>query len=147
MPRFSSLVLLPGGLVIGLLPGCAYTPGGRSTSGPPIQIVTVDELRRAPRGEPIEMVLMTRFPGVLVTRMQDGSVSVRIRGPASFMASGEPLYVIDGQPIQSGPWGALQGISPYDIAKIEVLQDPGDTAIFGIRGANGVIVITTRGSH
>src|SRR5260370_8308044 len=98
MPRFSSLVLLPGGLVIGLLPGCAYTPGGRSTSGPPIQIVTVDELRRAPRGEPTEMVLMTRSPGVLATPLHESSVSLRILGPPASRSPGHPPSPIHRHP-------------------------------------------------
>ena len=145
MPWSSSLVLLPVGLVIGLLFGCAHSSGGTRASVPEGQIVTVVPV--PPPGDPIEMVLMGRFPGVLVARTNDGGVSVRIRGPASFYANGEPLYVIDGTPIQAGPGGALRGINPYDIATIQVLKDPGDTAIFGVRGANGVIVITTRGSH
>jgi TonB-dependent SusC/RagA subfamily outer membrane receptor len=72
---------------------------------------------------------------------------VRIRGPASFYASGEPLYVLDGSPIEAGPGGALSGINPWDIESIRVLKNPGDTAIYGMRGVNGVIVITTKGSH
>ena len=52
--------------------------------------------------------------------------------------------MIDGFPIQPGPGGALVGISPYDIESIKVLKDPVETAIYGLRGANGVIVITTK---
>lgn len=148
MPRSSSLVLPPVGLVIGLLSGCVHSPGGWAPSRSAGQIVTVLDPGGVPPGEPIEMVLMGRFPGVMVERTTDGGgVSVRIRGPASFFANGEPLYVVDGTPFQVGPGGVLKGINPYDIATIQVLKDPGDTAIFGMRGANGVIVITTRGSH
>jgi TonB-dependent SusC/RagA subfamily outer membrane receptor len=54
------------------------------------------------------------------------------------------LYVVDGVPIQPGPGGSLVGIDPYDIESIEVLKDPADTALYGMRGANGVIVVKTK---
>jgi TonB-dependent SusC/RagA subfamily outer membrane receptor len=97
-------------------------------------------------GESIEKVLMGRFPGVLVERNGSG-ISVRIRGAASFYANTEPLYVIDGAPVESGPGGALRGLDPYDIATIQVLKNPSDIGVYGVRGANGVIVITTKGGH
>ena len=87
---------------------------------------------------------MSRFPGVVVTRTPDGGLAVRIRGTTSIHGSNEPLYVIDGVPIRPGPGGALAGINPYDIESIEVLKDPASTTMYGVRGANGVIVITTK---
>ena len=61
------------------------------------------------------------------------------------MSDGEPLYVIDGTPVQSfRPGHALDGINPQDVARIDVLKDAGSAAIYGTRAANGVIVITTR---
>jgi TonB-dependent starch-binding outer membrane protein SusC len=74
-------------------------------------------------------------------------VSVRIRGINTFMGSTEPLYVIDGVPIQAGPGGGLVGINAHDIASIEVLKDPVSESFYGVRGANGVIVIRTKHSH
>jgi TonB-dependent starch-binding outer membrane protein SusC len=91
----------------------------------------------------VEELFAGRFPGVQVFSVP-GGISVRIRGAASVMGSGEPLYVLDGQTLQSGPGGALMGINPADIAKIEVLKDIGSTAIYGVQGANGVVLITTR---
>lgn len=79
-----------------------------------------------------------------VIRRPDGSIAVRIRGGTSVYGDSEPLYVIDGMTVQAGPGGALQGINPYDIVRIEVLKDIGSTAAYGVRGANGVILITTR---
>ena len=67
-----------------------------------------------------------------------------IRGATSIYGNNEPLYVLDGIPIQPGPGGTLAGISPYDIESIQVLKDPADTALYGMRGANGVIVIKTK---
>ena len=87
---------------------------------------------------------MGRFPGVTVTRAPDGSVSVRIRGTTSINGSNEPLYVIDGVEIQPGSGGSLVGINPNDIATIEVVKDPAGEALYGVRGANGIIVIKTK---
>lgn len=90
-----------------------------------------------------EELFAGRFSGVQVFRIQ-GGVAVRIRGSTSLMGSNEPLYVIDGMTIEPGEGGALVGINPADIAKIEVLKDIGSTSLYGGRGANGVIVITTK---
>lgn len=87
---------------------------------------------------------MSRFPGVVVTRAPDGGLSVRIRGTTSIHGSNEPLYVIDGMAIRPGPGGSLEGINPYDIESIEVLKDAASTTMYGMRGANGVIVIKTK---
>ena len=105
--------------------------------------MTAEDIERQP-GQPIEQVLMGRFPGVTVTRTADGGVAVRIRGTTSIHGSNEPLYVIDGVAIQPGPGGSLTGINPHDIASIEVVKDPAGEAMYGVRGANGVIIITTK---
>jgi TonB-dependent SusC/RagA subfamily outer membrane receptor len=91
-----------------------------------------------------EELFAGRFPGVEVLRLPTGGISVRIRGQTSVNASTEPLYVVDGIPIQPDPGGALRWLSPRDVARIEVLKDIGSTAFYGVRGANGVILITTR---
>lgn len=67
-------------------------------------------------------------------------VTVRIRGERSFRAGNNPLYVVDGIPMGGG----INEINPNDIASIEVLKDASATAIYGSRGANGVILITTQ---
>ena len=138
------------GVLLGLLPGCAHT--GRTTESEAGEApqrnpadpstVTAEDLRRQP-GEPIEQILAGRIAGVDVMRTPDGIV-VRIRGATSIRGDNEPLYVIDGIPIQPGPGGALTGINPYDIESIEVLKDPVSTTMYGLRGANGVIVIKTK---
>ena len=148
---FSSRALLPVGLLVGLLLGCAHA--SRTAEGdvedapeqspPRGSIVTAEDIQRTP-GQSIEEVLMSRFAGVRVTRTSDGGMTVRIRGTTSIYGSNEPLYVIDGVPIRPGPGGSLAGINPYDIESIEVLKDPASTAMYGMRGANGVIVITTK---
>ncbi|MEN8251162.1 MAG: TonB-dependent receptor, partial [Bacteroidota bacterium] len=84
-----------------------------------------------------------RIPGVQVTQSSaepGGGFSIRIRGTNSITAGNEPLYVIDGLP------GANPGnsLNPSDIQSIEVLKDASATAIYGARGSNGVILITTK---
>ena len=75
------------------------------------------------------------------------SPNIRIRGRRSLTASNVPLYVIDGIPQVLGTF-ALQDINPQDIQSMEILKDAAGTAIYGSRGANGVIIITTkRGSE
>lgn len=92
----------------------------------------------------IEQMLMARVPGVLVTRTADGGIAIRIRGGTSIYGRQEPLYVINDIPIEPGPDGSLTGINLYDIASIEVLKDPASTTLYGVRGANGVILIKTK---
>jgi TonB-dependent SusC/RagA subfamily outer membrane receptor len=137
-------------LLIGLLAGCGHadTPERDVEPAPELHppgetTVTAEDIERSP-GDPVEEVLANRFPGVRVIRTPDGGIAVRIRGTTSVHGSNEPLYVIDGVPIRPGPGGSLQGINPYDIESIEVLTDPASTAMYGMRGANGVIVIKTK---
>ena len=97
--------------------------------------------QRVPRLEE----LLSRVPGVHVSRTSGGEFSVRIRGSGSFYGSSEPLFVVDGVPVSGmrGGIGAVAGIPPGDIARIDVIKD-GSAAIYGSRGANGVILITTK---
>ena len=69
---------------------------------------------------------------------------MRIRGVGSFLSSNEPLYVIDDVPIDLGDGATLRAINLRDIASIEVIKDPAGLAMYGVRGANGVIVINTK---
>ena len=90
--------------------------------------------------------MLARLPGVRVIELQNtfGGISVRIRGSANSLQGGEePLFVLDGMPIPSGA-GQILGINPNDIESITVLKDAGATAIYGSRGANGVILIKTK---
>jgi TonB-dependent SusC/RagA subfamily outer membrane receptor len=93
---------------------------------------------------PIEKILADRVAGVRLGRTADGTLTVQIRGTTSWNGDGQPLYVLDGVPIMPGPGGALSGVNPRDIEKIEVLKDAVSTAMYGSRGANGVIIIKTK---
>ncbi len=118
------------------------------------------------KSEKLEQVPFTSFEQSLqgnVAGLQltssDGApgagTNIRIRGIGSISASSEPLYVIDGIPIQSGSIAGLNGnsgrssnvmasLNPNDIETITIMKDPSSTAIYGSRGANGVILITTK---
>jgi len=143
MISFSTRALLPGGLLVGLSSGCVHQSGTRLPSLPPLSTVTAEDIPRAP-DRSIDQMLMGRFPGVAVTTIAGGGISVLIRGTSSFYSNNEPLYVLDGMPIQPGPHGSITWLNPYDIASIDVLKDPAETAIYGVLGANGVIVIQTK---
>ena len=84
--------------------------------------------------------MLRRVAGVQV-RLEGGNLVVRIRGSSSFLASEQPLVVVDDMQYR----GSLGSINPYDIESIRVLKNAGETAVYGARGANGVILITTKG--
>ena len=111
----------------------------------------------------VDGALQGRIAGVQVTTssaMAGSPVSIRIRGTSSIVASSEPLYVVDGVPVVSGNYSknnasswrlatahesnALAQLNPADIESIEVLKDASAAAIYGSRGANGVVLITTK---
>ena len=98
-----------------------------------------------------EQLVQAKVPGVQVVDNNEpgGGISLRIRGGTSVNASNEPLFVIDGVPIPVGGGvssgrNPLNFLNPADIASMTVLKDASATAIYGSRGANGVIMITTK---
>jgi TonB-dependent SusC/RagA subfamily outer membrane receptor len=96
------------------------------------------------RVQSVEELIQGRFAGVQVVRVPGGGFSLRIRGAGSFMSGSEPLYVVDGIALPPAPGGALIGVDPRDIERIEVLKDAAATSSYGVRGANGVILIRTK---
>ncbi len=114
----------------------------------------------------VDQAMQGRIAGVQVTQASNepgGGLSIRIRGASSVNAGNEPLYVIDGLPIDNSEGltgtgtsavaevGAnlnaknpLNALNPNDIQSIEILKDASATAIYGSRGANGVVLITTK---
>ncbi len=84
-----------------------------------------------------------RLAGVTATTSEgspDSDIRIRVRGGMSITGDNSPLYIVDGVQVENG----LSTISPQDIQNIDVLKDAAATAIYGARGANGVIVITTK---
>src|SRR5687767_944783 len=143
MTSFCSRVLPALGLSLALVTGCKSAPRTETEPPPPRRDdVTAEDIERAP-GQPIEEILKGRVAGVTVTQGQGGLV-VRIRGISSFYGNNEPLYVLDDVPITPGYGGLLMGLGPHDIESIRVLKDPADTGLYGMRGANGVILIKTK---
>ncbi len=96
----------------------------------------------------IEYLLQARVPGLEVLPLADGTFTLRIRGRHSLMGqtrADEPLLVIDDVPVPQGSLGsALAGMAPRDVGRIDVLKDAAATSVYGSRGANGVIIITTK---
>jgi TonB-dependent SusC/RagA subfamily outer membrane receptor len=140
--------LMASALLVLLVAACGGSRTERTPRTDPAaeaSTVTAAEIdRSAPGDQPIEKVLAGRVAGVNVTRTPDGGIAVRIRGASSVYGNNEPLYIVDGIPIQAGPGGALTGINPYDIESIRVLKDAADIAMYGSRGANGVIIVKTK---
>jgi TonB-dependent SusC/RagA subfamily outer membrane receptor len=109
-------------------------------------VSTVD-VEKAMKDEPTTNVadmLRGRIAGVIVSEAPGGGIQVRIRGATSLMGSNEPLYVVDGMPVEADRNGTLSHVNPRDVESISVLKDASATAIYGTRGANGVIIIKTK---
>ena len=86
--------------------------------------------------------LMGKMPGVQITTADgalDAEVNIRVRGGGSITQDNSPLYIVDGFPVDN-----INNIPPTDIATVDVLKEASMTAIYGARGANGVVVITTK---
>jgi TonB-dependent starch-binding outer membrane protein SusC len=131
------------GVCLGLAVAAAYGCHRSSPKGASAPVVSRQEIEDK-QGEPIDKQIQSKSAGVVVTRTPDGGIAVNIRGSSSVMGSNQPLYVIDDVPFEAGPDGALVGINPHDIESIAVLKNPEDTAMYGSRGANGVVLIRTR---
>jgi TonB-linked SusC/RagA family outer membrane protein len=105
----------------------------------------------------VDNALQGRVAGVQVMQNSGepgAGISIRVRGPASLNAGNQPLYVVDGVPIIQGSYDqvglsgqdmtAITGLNPDEIASIDVLKDAAAAAIYGSRGSNGVVLITTK---
>lgn len=90
--------------------------------------------------------LTGRLAGVQITQSEgspDASATIRVRGGGSITQDNSPLYVVDGIQVEN----ALSVLAPQDIQSVDVLKDASATAIYGARGANGVVIITTKGGR
>jgi TonB-linked SusC/RagA family outer membrane protein len=121
-----------------------------------IASVPVETLKSVPVAS-IDNALQGAVSGVQVSQVSGqpgGSVSIRIRGAGSIQGGNEPLYVVDGFPFYNNAASAgtlsgadinpLSSLNPGDIESIDILKDAAATAIYGSRGANGVVIITTK---
>src|SRR6185312_16325985 len=108
-----------------------------------ISSVSADQIEKVPITT-AEQALQGRAAGVQIVNNDaspGGNISVLIRGIGSLASGGNnPLYVVDGYPTTGG----INNLNPNDVASIDVLKDASATAIYGIRAANGVVIITTK---
>lgn len=119
-----------------------------------VESISAEEIEGVPVTSPEQF--LQGVSGVQLTTtsgMAGAAINVRVRGPASIEGGNSPLYVVDGVPVISGDFGsdvgtaatnALSDLSPSNIESIEVLKDASATAIYGSRGANGVVLIETK---
>lgn len=108
-----------------------------------VSSVKASEIAAVPISD-VTQALSGKVAGVQVIRSQgspDADVSIKVRGGTSITQSNDPLYIIDGFPSEDG----LKGIEASDIESIDILKDASSTAIYGARGANGVVLVTTKG--
>ena len=94
-------------------------------------------------GSSIEQTISGLVPGVRIQTSDatpGGDINVEVRGIGTVTAGSEPLYIVDGIPMEGG----LSAVNPDDVANIQILKDAASTAVYGSRGANGVILITTK---
>jgi TonB-dependent SusC/RagA subfamily outer membrane receptor len=116
-----------------------------SAALPPPPSATVHVAPGDPPPRSLDQLLTGKLSGVTVTPLAGGGIAVRMMGPTSGNeASESPLFIVDGTQVESGRGGALPWINPADIESITALRNPTDLALYGVRGANGVIVIKTK---
>jgi TonB-dependent SusC/RagA subfamily outer membrane receptor len=132
MPFLGLLACAP---ALAIVSGCL---AGSSASNEPSPIRTAVE-RGDQRGDDWRA---RGFPGVAVENMRHGGFTVRIL--SGMVGRGDPLYVIDGAPMAIDPRRGIDWLKRDDILDIRMLKDPSQTAVYGARGVNGVIVITTK---
>jgi len=120
-------------------------PAPRAAPPPPApNEVRTDEDARS-NAQTLDQILGGRISGVTVSALPGGGIVVRFAGPTSFYSGQDPLFVIDGVPVDVRA-GSLSWLSPNDIESIRALKGA-DASIYGVRGSNGVIEIKTKGSH
>lgn len=137
---FSALILVLG------ITACAQNAASTSSAGSqaaaprrPRNSVVDSTIIADNAGQPIEKIIADNVAGVRLGHLADGSLSVQIRGASGYANEGQPLYIVDGNPMSPG--AGLAGINPMDIATIEVLKDSASLSMYGTRGSNGVVII------
>lgn len=135
-----SRLALSAWMLMALAAGCASSQGGHPGATPDRSNEDDPSLT-----DPIARLMRAKSPGLLISRTASGGIAVTaLRGPTTFYGSSEPLYILDDVPFRPGANGELVGINPNDIDSIKYLTKPEDVGIYGVRGGNGVILITTK---
>jgi TonB-linked SusC/RagA family outer membrane protein len=152
----ADFTLRPVAAMLSTVVSIGYGTNSRQNVSSAISSVTAQDIENAPLAG-VDAALQGKMPGVQVLQNSGNpgnGISIRVRGPASINAGNQPLYVVDGVPIlqenfsQLGVGGqdvtAVTGLNPDEVASIDVLKDAAATAIYGSRGSNGVVLITTK---
>jgi TonB-dependent SusC/RagA subfamily outer membrane receptor len=146
-----------GALALLFLPGCALTPGageGNASNAETVDIgygsvdkdhqvgsvTTIDGQEEYTETTRTLAEMLARVPGVKVVDYGGGDIRVRVRQSNSILGGEDPLFVVDGMVFIGG----LSSINPNTVESITVLKNAGETAIYGSRGSNGVILIKTK---
>ena len=146
----SNATKLSGALVV-LLAACSNNPGLNQVTpnngllnDPGAAISTLKNDKKV-QYTTVEEMLQAKVPGLQLIHGPYGAVTLHIRGVSTLQGNEEPLIVVDGMPLSQNIdiHNALAAISPNDVEKVDVIKD-GTAAMYGLRGSNGVIVITTR---
>jgi TonB-dependent SusC/RagA subfamily outer membrane receptor len=117
--------------------------GTRPRENVTASISAIDAEKESKRISRVEEML-EGTAGVRILRSLHGGIRVQIRGTGSIFSGTEPLYVVDGIPVQLRAGQGLDWLNPADVDTIVVLKDASSTAIYGSRGANGVVIIETK---
>ena len=138
----------PSLLFTALLAGLLFTAGcsgsGEATSErPEPNTISGEDAARTPAVHLADLIVQ-RVPGITVSQNAGGGLKVRVRGITSFTANNQPLFVVDDMPVDPESDGPLPGVVLSEIEWIKVYKDPVDTSRWGMRGANGVIVVKTK---
>lgn len=114
-----------------------------TASLPPETVLTADDIRRSP-GQSLEQLLLARVPGLTIERAADGHSKLVIRGKNTILGDDEALFVVNGIALGPAVTSNLAAVDIHDIETVQVLRDAVATAAYGVRGANGVIIIRTK---
>lgn len=134
--------LLPDNKMLNEVVVVGYNTVKRTDVTSAVVSVSAEDIRSRPVANALQAI-QGKAAGVDITSNErPGEMgSIRIRGNRSLTANNNPLYVVDGIPLSSG---GIEFINPNDIEAIDILKDASATAIYGSRGANGVVVVTTK---
>ncbi len=148
--------LTPVALTLSQVVVVGYGSTSRADVTGAVSTVSAREIANTPIAG-VDAMLQGKAPGVQVTQNAGNpgnGISIRIRGSSSLSASNQPLYVVDGVPVQQADFSqlgysgqnitAITSINPDEIESITVLKDAASAAIYGSRASNGVILITTK---
>lgn len=151
-----SFVLRPIAVQLSEVVAIGYGTSSRRDVTNAVASVTASDIQNVPVAG-IESAIQGKMAGVQVTQNAGNpgnGISIRVRGPASVNAGNQPLYVLDGVPIIQEDYGqlgmggqdvtAISSLNPDEIESIDVLKDAAAAAIYGSRGSNGVVLITTK---